>query len=523
MTAPTSPTKTERSPEWFLAVTLSFLAVVLHLYFFCRAGGLWRDEVNSVSIAQGGWSKIEQDSFPFLFPTLLRGWLELGWGANDFGLRIFGTLLGLSLIAAFWQTTSQLRRLPPLWSLVLVALNSWIIIYDTSLRAYGLGSTLIVLCVGAAWQFLEKPKRKSGLLFTVTAILSVQTLYQNAALVAAICAGGMAVSWRQKNYKLAAGVFFSGLMAMISLLPYLPSIWHITHNTSLVRTDFNFRNAFTCLNTLLEFPLPQFLWIWLGLIFFALTRFGFSLFKQTENNRAYFSGVIIMLGFIGFLSFLRFANFNVQPWYFLPLLAFVIVTLEMSLPRLNGKFRSALWGGVLATALISIIFSVRLLDYQFTNLNTLAKRINAEANAKDFVIVKNWPFGITFNHYFQNRCAWTTIPPLADHTTHRYDLLALQMQNPETLNPVLEQTSNTLCASHDVWIIGNFSQMNLVLKTNSPLISLSKTTSSQAWNETLDTFLQQHCQEIIRLEAGTNEAVNYNERAALFKATGWKN
>lgn len=508
-----------RSPEWFLAVALTILVVLLHGYFLTRSGGLWRDEVNSLNVACGSWSQISRDSFPILFPTLLRTWSGLGLGGSDLGLRSFGVLMGLSITAAFWLAAWWLRRLPPLWSLVLVALNSWVVYYDSSLRAYGLGSAMIALCAGAAWNFLARPDKKSWLLFATATILSVQTLYQNTALVAAICAGACVVCARRKNFKLATGIFLGGLVAAISLLPYVHSISGITHATSPVRTDFNRASALTNLATLLEFPLAQFFWVWLALAGWVLLRAIAGLFTAQRDDRSLFSAVTMIVGFFAFMVFLRLANFFVQPWYFLPVLALAAVSLENSLPRLEGKFRSLLWGGVLATVLMSAMFAVRVLDYRFTNIDVLAKKVSVGAQQNDFAIVKTWPFGLTFRHYFNQGCAWNTVPPLADHSIHRYDLLAAQMANTNAMEPLLLNSAKALRSGNAVWIIGTIGE-----GTNAPLVGhgWNEMVFSYNWNNEVDGFLRQHSREIQRIDAGTNEDVNFIERTALYKVTGWK-
>ena len=523
-----APANPRRAPEFFLAVALTGLVVLLHIYFLKSIGGLWRDEVNSVNVAQGTWSQLTHDSFPILFPLLLRGWSSLGFGASDLSLRIFGVLAGLSLTAAFWLAAWWLRRRPPLWSLVLAALNAWVIYYDASLRAYGLGSAMIALCFGAAWFFLEKPGRKSWLLFAATAILSVQTLYQNTALVAAVCAGACAVGARRKNFRLALGIFLGGLAAAVSLLPYWLNVSGMAQSASPLRMDFDRVIALNNLGTLLAFPLPQFFWVWPGLVGWVLVRAAANFFSPRRDDRPLFAAVAVIIGLCAFVVFLRLANFPVQPWYFLPLLALTAVALESSLPRLEGKFRAALWGGVAATALMSALFAVRLLDYRFTNVDALAKKILASAHKKDFAVVTPWQFGITFGHCFKNSCAWDTAPPLADHSVHRFDLAVAQMQNTNAMAPLLAQLADTLRAGHTVWVVGGIGEAggpNVPASPPPPPLPATgwnETPYRFAWSSQLNWFLRRHSLEISCVDAGTNDDVNFIERTSLFTAKGWK-
>ena len=46
-------TTTRRDADWWLAVFATVAVLALHFYFLNRVGGLYRDEVCSVNLAQG--------------------------------------------------------------------------------------------------------------------------------------------------------------------------------------------------------------------------------------------------------------------------------------------------------------------------------------------------------------------------------------------------------------------------------------------------------------------------------------
>ena len=517
-----------RKAELVLALAMTAGIVLLHLFFLNHVGGLFRDEVNSLNLARGNWADMTHDSFPILFPVLLRGWSMLGLAEADTTIRLFGALMGLSLTLAFWLTAKCLRQAPPLWSLLLAAINAWMIYYGAWLRAYGLGSAVIVLCAGAAWLYVERPGWKRWLIFALAATLSVQTLYQNTVLVAAVCAGGCAVGLRRQDFRLVGGVFLGGLAAAISLLPYYAIISGMPQAASPLRLDFDRVIAFNDLNTVLAFPLRQYFWVWCGLAGIVCVRGLLGLLGRERDDRSLFATVMLVCAVLVFMAFLWMANFPVQPWYFLPMVAIVAVSLEASLPRLNGKFRSLLWGGVLATACMSAIFAVKVLDYRFTNVDQIAKEASAAAGKDDLVIVGPWQFGITFGHYFTNPCPWTTIPPIADHSGERYDLLLAQMKNTNAMLPVLAMVEATLRAGHVVWVSGAIPEVG---GTNLPTLPPPPPLPHTGWNETpyrfswhyqLGWLIHHHSINIDRVDAGTNENVSDIEQLPLYKVTGWK-
>src|SRR5436309_1881561 len=90
-----------------LATLLTIWAVILHAAFFASAGALWRDEANSIQQARSAsfdelWLSLRYDSFPILYPALLRTWSSHSWTASDAGLRLFGFIAGLASVASFW-------------------------------------------------------------------------------------------------------------------------------------------------------------------------------------------------------------------------------------------------------------------------------------------------------------------------------------------------------------------------------------------------------------------------------------
>ncbi len=108
-------------------------------------------------------------------------------------------MIGLGLLLTLWLVAWKFRRSPPLPGLVLLALNGTVIVFGDSMRAHGLGSLLILLTVAAAGWFLKNPSWLRAAGWAVIAILSVQTLFQNAVFIAAICAGAWAVCVRRKT------------------------------------------------------------------------------------------------------------------------------------------------------------------------------------------------------------------------------------------------------------------------------------------------------------------------------------
>src|SRR5204863_8276599 len=163
------------------------IAVVFHLVFFRSAGALWRDELVSVNVASSPsmLGELHFESFPIVWPLVLRGWLALG-----LPLRVLGTMIGLGAFAAVWSAATMLGTRTPLVALAIAACTPSLIRSGDAIRGYGLAMATGVL----AMAFIGRGKFVAG---TIAAVIAVQCSYYNAVLVfaacvaAAVCGGPM--------------------------------------------------------------------------------------------------------------------------------------------------------------------------------------------------------------------------------------------------------------------------------------------------------------------------------------------
>ena len=526
-----------------MALTMSIFIIWLHFFFLRHAGGFWRDEVNLINLSgRHSLAEMSKDSFPVLMPVLVSGWAATGLGQNDLSLRLLGTLVGLGIPAVLWLAAWSSRR-APLFSLALFGLNLLAITYGDSLRAFGLGSFLIVLTVASAWNFLQKPSwRRAGIL-ALAAILSVQALYQNAVLFAAVCFGSWTVCWRRKDVRAAGKILTVALLAASSLLPYWQTISGLPAAAVSERTGFSPAVAFDNLSDVIGFPKPAcaFVWEFLALAVMAFggaallvrgKKSGAPAVEMAQDDLSAFAGATLLAALAGFTAFLGFAALPTQPWYFLPLVALTAVCLDFGLPlkSLNRLCRTAFLTLAAAMALLAIPTLHRNLNQRFTNVDLLARQVAAQASPQDFVIVTPWYCGVSFGRYFKSATPWQTLPPLADHATHRYDLFRDQMKTPGALQPALDQITAALQGGHRVWVVGNMDLPGPGVSRPADLsppplkgYGWSDIPYFTVWTEQTAWFLENRSLHLELVNAGTNDNVNINEDLQLYVARGWKN
>ncbi len=326
-------------PAWCVAVPVTVVAVGLHFYFLFHAGGFWRDEVNLINLAGlHSLRAMSADSFPVFMPLLIRFWEIIGLGKTDAGLRLLGALIGLGLPAALWLMAWKFRRSPPLAGLALLALNGTVIVFGDSLRAHGLGSLLILLTAAAAGWFLQKTSWKRAAVWAALSVLSVQTLFQNAVFIFAICAGAWAVCARQKNIRAAFKVFLVGLAAAVSLLPYLTNFISLNVGASSLRTGISPTRLLATFDAAIGFPIEQSRWLWFIFAVTILVLGVAAIFPRPKmaGKLAVVKKILparwttLLVALIAATGFLWFSVMPANRWWFFLLLAAAVAMLDGS-------------------------------------------------------------------------------------------------------------------------------------------------------------------------------------------------
>ena len=520
--------------EWLVAGLVTIAIVGLHLCFWQHAGAFWRDEVNTINLAQSpSFAALTHDTFPVLLPLLVKLWSAIG--LSDLWLRSLGLLVGLAILAGFWCVARATRR-PPLFSLVLFGLNLLLLTCGDSLRAYGLGTAWVVFLLAATWAFLKAPTWSRAGLLALLATLAVQTLFQNAVLVLAVCLGAFAVCARRKDFPAAQKVFCAGVVSALSLVPYHASLAALPQAAVELRRGFSFYIANLNFKMATAFPFDACPAVWEML---AVAVLGFALLalcagkfveKKGEEEMSMFAGVTLVAVVVMFLGFLWLAAAGARPWYFMPPLALVAACFDFGIPlcALPRLVRVSVAGLLIGFALVAAPLAALGVHEHFTNADRLAARVAASASPGDYIVVTPWFDGITFSRYYRGATAWETLPPLADHTLHRYDLFLDQMKDTNSLAPVLEKISATLRAGHRVWVVGQLewppdvSQVPPILPPPPlPGYGWSDLPYMGSWVWRTSYLLARHSEHFVSVADSDDGIPKFQESLRLFMAEGW--
>jgi hypothetical protein len=526
-----------RYSNWIAAALVTLFATYLHVLFLLSAGGLWRDEAGLVHLSQlpsisAVWQNLPHDSFPILVPLVVRAWSAAGLGSTDPGLRILGLLVGLFLLLAFWFASWTMRNSAPLLAVTLAGLNVTMIRIGDSLRGYGLGSALAVLTLALIWRLTCHPSIAVFSCAVAVAVLSVQSLYQNAFFVFAACCGGFVVCAVERRWRYTLPLLAVGAAAAVSLLPYIPLMIRAKDWALTARAGFRFPRGWQQLAVATGSPVPIFTWVWVALWIGAIATAICVLFwrrdRLPEHIRGLilFAGTSLVLGAAGYAFLLKMAALPMQPRYYVPLMAFSVVCLDTIFLAAWRWTRPAAMILALVTIATAFVFELPAVICRQTNVDFIAALLSSEVTPNDYVVVHPWHCGVTFQRYYKATAAWTTLPPLEDHALHRVDLLKAKLQTKDPIAPVIDRITSTLQSGNRVWLVGNFPF------TQDPLPEIRPAPNnpwgwfdvpySFHWGAQVTQFLSAHSQRSAVVVAPSTNCINPLEDLPVFVMTGWK-
>jgi hypothetical protein len=541
-----------------VAVALTLAAAALHVERMLRAGGLWRDEAGAAALAlqphlRDVLRTFPHEAFPPLFPALVRGWAALA-GPGDASLRAFGLAVGLALLAALWCNARLLGRCAPLLGVAFLGFDAAAIRYGDSLRGYGLGAALLVASFGLLGRSLaEAPGRRSRrwlLAAGAAALLAVNCLLQNAALVAALAAAAALVHLRRGRRR-DATLVLGGLLAVeASLLPYAGALAAARRWSVVVIYPLRAGEVWRALAEALGGPPLAVLWI-LALALAALSAIGAvrrprraapagAGEAELDDERAgsadapdtaLYLLLSVLFAVAAQGAFLAVLRYSPRPWYDLPLAALLasaldpLATSEIAASPLPGARTARLALAVaLGTVLLLPVWTA--VGERATNVDRIARAIAANAVRGDFVVVNPWTCGVSFARYYAGPAPWQTLPALADHRFHRYDLMQERMRSAHPIDDVLAAAGEALASGHRVWVVGgvHLPRAGEVIEALLPAPrspwGWHDVPYSLAWSRQLGAFLAARARRAARVEVGARGRVSPNECLPLLVFDG---
>jgi hypothetical protein len=532
----------------------AFSAILLVLTAM-YAGPLWRDEVNTLNLAQmpswaDFWNNLAFESFPPLWPLLLRGCHFLGLADSDAGIRVLGLYVGLCFLVSLWLCARWMGGRAPILSLALLGSLPTFIFIAGSNRAYGLAGCLLVLSFGMIWRMLEFPSKARVLWCGSVCVLFAHCVYYDVLFLGAMLAGAAVVVIRRRQWKTLASLAGIGIASGASLLIYLPVVHRGSAYASMMQLPFFSSStlwyklglALTARSSAhFDGPVGPEIWLWVVLLLGGIVA---AFIAQSSRERqpqkheaatmkavpahadlALFCVVSMLLGIAGDWAFLLKLHYLTQTWYYIGMLVLCAISLD---GMLNVN-----WPALRPPGLLRIGFMVLMMSWSAgsawkeahtrrSNVDLIAAVLSQKASAGDLIVVQSAWEGITFNRYYHGRVSWVTVPPVDSHQVHRTDLVMDKMNQPDAMAPVLRGITDTLRDGHQVWVVG--SRATLRPKLPPPPAPPAKLWSSYLnyWSAQLAICLQDHALQEEALEIPAAQPVCHLENLPLLRFSGYK-
>jgi hypothetical protein len=518
--------------EQAAALVLTALAALLHLLRLQHGGALWRDEAGAAQLASlptfgEVYTSFPHEAFPLLFSGALRAYMGL-FGDSDLAFRLLGLVVGLSILAALWWN-ARLAGALPLLSIVLIQLHPAFPLYGDSIRGYGLGTLLILLTFGAFARLVVQPDRKSILLALLPAVASVHLLLHNAALLAGIGLAAAAVGLLRRRFRVTVAALGIGLAAALTLLPYAGPLsaardWRIV----LIET-VTLQEVLTKLAEVIGTPFPWLVWVWGGAALLAAAVTLRRALTAVQDDARLFRLLVIPAALGGEIAFLMVVGYSPRIWYLLPVLALVasaldgLLAVEIAAPARWARIAAA---SIVTAALYATSFDTATL--RMTNVDHVARAVEQSAGPRDLVLVNEWYYGISFNRYYRGDTRWMTVPALADHRMHRFDLVKAKMKSADPLLEVRRAMRRTLRGGRRVWVVGRLE----VPPDGNPVFALPPAPHgpwrwldgpySLMWTQQLGVFLETNTARKRRVIVPAGGKVSGMENLRIWVYQGWK-
>src|SRR4051812_2109114 len=325
--------------EWIVAAGITACAIILHFLRIRYAGPLWRDEIAALNLARmDSWSEIMKyfphEAFPLLFPAILRLYTYL-LGTGTTALRLFGFLIGIITLAVIWINAVLTRRQAPLIALTFFGVSPLFFIWADTIRAYGMGAAMVMITFGVFARFIAKRELTTFLLALLGSLLSVHCLLFNAVLLFAIDLSATVVLILQTRIRAALATFGIGLIAALSITPYLGPYHRAREWDVVFRTSVSFAWLWDRFCSALTNLSPAMGWMWLilfaGAIVGIIWLFRRGSLPAEERSIAIFAVSTCVLSLICSAVFYRTLGYPTQDWYYLALIALLISTLDLTI------------------------------------------------------------------------------------------------------------------------------------------------------------------------------------------------
>ncbi len=445
------------APVSVLATVLILWALLLHGNFLASAGALWRDEATSVNQANAEswsevWASIGYDSFPALYPAMLRAFLRSTAPFDDRSVRLFGVAVGLALLSSVWVAGRLVGSRFPVVALALAAADPVFVSEGDSVRPYGISMLCLVWAYCLYARLLLNPSGIRVAATSLACVLAVQASYGNAIFVAALglcaCAAMGVRGGSRQIWKALA----PGFVAALSLVPYAGALRQARSWASILHYRVDWREYLHNYTADHSYA-PAVAWSLLtslGIIGLVLLYIRGSRESAPPRLVVCYSAAAASAGIAAQVIFTEAMGVPPFPRYFLPALLLAAFALDQLTLNVRRVFRVA---AVLVAVSITARPAWSWVRMARSDVDTVARDLSEQARPSDLVVVSPWFLHPGFQLYYRGSAPWVTVPELPRQPLTRYDLVMDAMADPDREGKLSRRILQTAARGGAVWFV----------------------------------------------------------------------
>jgi hypothetical protein len=429
-----------------------------------NAKGLWRDEANTVNLAQSGsfldmLDRMAFDSSGLLWLSAVRLWGTLGL-RGDLALRTLGALVGIGILGALIWSARRFGLRTPILAVGFFCVGPHTVPCGDSLRSYGCGALFVLLTAGFVVDLSKRYTPGKLIAATLASIAAVHSAFPNAALVVALYGAGGLIAFRDFRLRELKALAVAAVGTGASLAIYYPTAVRVSRWIAIVRHEVTWGEIGGGLEKTMGLSQP---WSSTAAILVLVAAFAVAVAallstRRTgpQRQRVLFVLAAAVLALVGQLAYFRLLSYAPYPWHFLPFvgLACLLGDVALAMWQTSTVWRILRLAGIVAYAIAVAPSALRAAEMRRTNMDTIAAALNKVVHKDDLVVVHPFYYGVSFSRYYAGQAPWTTFPPIADHSLHRWDLIKDKMQEIAPEQPVIDRVESTLRNGRRVWIVG---------------------------------------------------------------------
>ena len=155
-------------------------------------------------------------------------------------------------------------------------------------------------------------------------------------------------------------------------------------------------------------------------------------------------------------------------------------------------------------------------------MDLIADVLRERAAPRDLIIVHPWTFGVSFDRQYSGPTPWTTVPPLADHRFHRYDLFKAKMVLENPAQPVRDQIAHAP-RRESVWLVRHSVEPTRHRKSSPRRKSMDGwTIHSDVWGAQVGYFVATHATQGEVVPVPSTNPVSPLENVQVVVVAGWQ-